>query len=282
MPKISVILPCYNAESTISEAIQSILTQTFSDFELIVIDDGSRDHSANIVESFNDTRILFIKNEKNLGLIRTLNKGIDLASGEYIARMDADDIALPERFAKQVCFLDTHPEVALLGTGYECFPKTKTIIPIEKPTLLDMLKACPFGHPTVMFRRKKFLEAGLRYDLNYPHAEDYELWSRAIRVFTCCNLQEPLLKYRVHLNSITSTQSAKMSETADRVRQNLLDFLTSNPKEQKLIKAISEKKAVSVKISFLKLAFYFFMSKLSSGRSSKKYRNKYNRLKYYL
>ena len=265
-PKISVILPCYNAEAFIGEAIRSILDQTFADFELIVIDDGSQDSSAKIIHSFTDKRINYVKNETNLGLIKTIN-------------MDADDISLADRFEKQVQYLDTHPEVGLLGAGYVTFPETRTVILIEKPTLFDVMRSNPFAHPTVMFRRKIFHDYGLYYDVNYPHAEDYELWSRAIRFFDCHNLQEPLLKYRVHPDSITKTQSKQMSATAEKIQRNLVNFCTQNADEQKVLKAILDRRKVLVKISIAKLAWYYLLSKFSSGQKAEQYNNKYNRLK---
>ena len=114
-------MPAYNAEKYINEAIDSILAQTFTDFEFIIIDDGSTDSTCAIVESYSDSRIRFFKNEHNLGVAATLNRGLDLARGEYIARMDADDISLPTRFEKQAAYMDSHPDVVVCGTGVECF-----------------------------------------------------------------------------------------------------------------------------------------------------------------
>ena len=121
MPKLSVIMPAYNAEKYIGEAIESILNQTFTDFEFIIIDDGSSDHTADIIKGFHDERIRFIQNEKNSGVANTLNKGLELSQGEYIARMDADDISLPARFEKQVAFMEANPDVAVVGCGIELF-----------------------------------------------------------------------------------------------------------------------------------------------------------------
>ena len=117
MPRISVIMPAYNAEKYIREAIDSILAQTYTDFEFIIIDDASTDATASIVESYSDERIRFFRNEHNMGVANTLNRGLDLAVGEYIARMDSDDISLPERFAKQVEFMDTHTDVIVCGSN---------------------------------------------------------------------------------------------------------------------------------------------------------------------
>ena len=121
MPKISVIMPAYNAEKYIKEAIDSILSQTFQDFELIVLNDCSKDSTEQIILSYTDDRVVYLKNEVNMGVAATLNRGLAVAGGEYIARMDADDISHPERFRKQARYLDAHPEVAVLGSNLECF-----------------------------------------------------------------------------------------------------------------------------------------------------------------
>src|SRR5690242_9290742 len=113
-PKVSVILPAYNVEKYIADAVNSILLQSFGDFELLVIDDGSTDNTRGIVQSINDPRLLYLSNGRNAGLAFTLNKGIDQSSGQYIARMDGDDISLPDRFRKQVAYLDEHPEVSMV------------------------------------------------------------------------------------------------------------------------------------------------------------------------
>ena len=120
-PKISVVMPAYNAENYIREAIDSILAQTFRDFEFLIIDDGSTDHTVEIIRSYSDSRIRLYQNERNMGVAATLNRGLDLARGEYIARMDADDISLPERFAKQAAYMDAHPDVAVCGSNIILF-----------------------------------------------------------------------------------------------------------------------------------------------------------------
>lgn len=123
MPKISVIMPAYNAERYIREAIDSILRQTWSDFELIIIDDGSTDSTAAIIAEYTDNRIRFCPNAQNMGVAATLNRGLELACGAYIARMDADDISLPERFAKQAAYLDAHPDVTVCEQRSSCSAK---------------------------------------------------------------------------------------------------------------------------------------------------------------
>ena len=121
MPRVSVILPAYNAEAYLKEAIDSILNQTFPDFQLIVINDCSTDGTEEIIRQYADPRLVPVKNEKNLGIAATLNRGLSLAQGDYIARMDADDISLPHRLERQVAYLDAHPDIAVLGTNVETF-----------------------------------------------------------------------------------------------------------------------------------------------------------------
>ena len=158
MPKVSVILPVYNAEKFLKEAIDSILNQTFTDFELLLINDGSTDRSEEIIKSYNDKRISYAKNEKNSGLINTLNRGIDLARGEYIARMDGDDIALPERFELQVKHL-IKSDAAILATTYYSVDETGNALPdwpTDRATITrdQIRKTLPkdncLAHPTIM------------------------------------------------------------------------------------------------------------------------------------
>ena len=203
MPKISVLMPVYNAEEYVADAISSILEQTFSDFEFIIINDGSRDKTAAIVKSFKDERIKFIDNPKNQGLIVVLNQGLDLCRGEYIARMDADDISYPERFAKQIDFLDNHLDVGLLGTAGENFgDNNDRHYQPEDVDVIDLLRGVCFYHPSVMIRRSVLIDNGLKYNKNYYLVEDYELWARMLKVCRLCNLNEILIKYRVHAKSV--------------------------------------------------------------------------------
>lgn len=198
-PKITVLMPVYNADRHLREAMDSILGQTFTDFEFLVIDDGSTDGTAEIVSSYGDPRIRLVQNEQNLKLAATLNRGLDLARGEYVARMDADDISLPARLAWQAAFLDAHPEVGLCGTGARAFGEASFLMP--NPTGPEEIRAkllfdSALVHPSVMLRRRLVDERGLRYPL-LPHFEDYALWQSAARAFPLANLPETLLLYRV-------------------------------------------------------------------------------------
>lgn len=227
--KLSVVLPVYNTkECYLREAIESILNQTFTDFEFIIINDGSTDNSVEkVILSYTDNRIRYIKQE-NQGIARSLNNGFALAQGEYIARMDADDISLPERFAKQIAFLDAHQDISLCGTAITKFRKDKTrvIIYPSEPRILDCLQMTCVAHPTVMLRITDFRKYNLEYNPDYK-CEDYELWSRALRYLKFYNISEPLLHYRIHENNL-SVQTNIMTESEIRVRENIINFLTEN------------------------------------------------------
>ena len=226
MPKISVVMPVYNTkEEWLREAIESILNQSYKDFEFIIIDDGSDKSIEPIVNSYNDDRIVFIR-QNNQGIARSLNSGFKIAKGEYIARMDSDDISIPERFEKQVTFLDNNPQITVLGSWFETFPQKGIYKHPKTPKYLDFLKYCCIAHPSVMLRRSIFEKFNLTYNPNYK-CEDYELWSRAVRILDFYNLQEVLLKYRVH-SSNASKPNPDFDADVAKVRQNMLDYLSGN------------------------------------------------------
>ena len=179
---ISVVLPAYNVQDTIGESIDSILSQTFTDFELIIINDGSQDNTEEVIHAYSDKRIRYYRNEKNEGLIYTLNRGLDLAQGKYIARMDADDVSLPTRFEKQVKVMEESPNIVVCGTqiilfGVDTAKRFTLFLPEESEDLKNLLfiQTC-FAHPTVMVRRQVLIDNEVRYDADYPHAEDYKMW----------------------------------------------------------------------------------------------------------
>ena len=201
-PVVSVVLPVYNCPGYVGQAIESILGQTYTDFELIIIDDGSKDETPDVVRRFTDPRIRFFTQE-NRGLAATLNRGIGLARGRYIARQDQDDVSFPDRFAKQVAFLDAHSACGLLGTWAEIWrDDTRTDRahrhPSDNTTLqFELLLNNPFVHSSVMMR-KAALErvGGYSTDPGRQPPEDYELWSRIARQFEVANLPEFLHVYR--------------------------------------------------------------------------------------
>lgn len=216
-PAISIILPAYNAAKYIGETISSLLSQTFTDFELLVMDDGSTDDTIPVVQSFSDGRIRLIENGQNLGLVKTLNKAATLCKGQYAARMDADDIALPNRLQLQKDFLDQHPQTAAVAgwvsfidengtqTGvWELDRQTNTSAAIKKA----LLKENCIAHPTVMIRTailQQFL-----YNPRQRNIEDYDLWLRLCAAgMQIEKVPEPVLLYRVHPASITGTKLKK-------------------------------------------------------------------------
>ncbi len=227
MPRVSVVMPVFNGELYLAEAIESVLSQTYRDFEFLIIDDGSTDSTASLIAGYQDPRIRIIRNQQNLGLIRSLNLGFELASGEYIARMDADDVCLPKRLEKQVNYLDAHPEVGVVGSymigfgersGPIRFPSTHTDI------LVSALFDSPIAHPTVAFRQSILEKPAL--DPEYPHAEDYDLWSRLLRKGIRFHvLRNYLLKYRVHPTQVSSAYRHLQIVTADRIRARWMAHL---------------------------------------------------------
>jgi glycosyltransferase involved in cell wall biosynthesis len=206
VPKISVIMPVYNCELYIKEAIDSILNQTFLDFELIIIDDCSTDSTLSIVKSYGDPRINVVEKEQNTGYTNSLNSAILIAKGKYIARMDGDDISIPERLQKQYDFLERNYEVVICGTAIQIIGSHK----VERhPSNHEDLKiklcfSSVFHHPTVMIKRN-VLNQNL-YNKEFEPAEDYELWTRLAFVGKMANLNDVLLNYRIHSNQTSSVR----------------------------------------------------------------------------
>lgn len=218
---VSVVMSVYNGQKYLSEAIESILNQTYTNFEFIIIDDGSTDNSLEIVQKYakEDDRIRVIVNEKNIGLAKSLNKGIALARGEYIARMDADDVSLPERFEKQVSFFKSNSNVGLLGTNIKVFSQVDHRLHTHRSYPLDdldirwfMFFSPPFCHPTVMFRHSLVHKVEFFYSDHFLTAQDYELWSRLLLHTSSSNLKEALLIYRIHDNQTTESKRKSQLE----------------------------------------------------------------------
>lgn len=239
LPKISVLMPVYNTkEEYLREAIESILNQTYDNFEFIIINDGSTNNAEEVILSYKDKRIRYFK-QKNKGVATTLNYGFNLAKCEYIARMDSDDISLPERFAKQVAFLEKNKNVAIIGSWHKEFPKTKISKMPKEIKILDLFRSNLVSHPTIMLRRKEFKKYNLHYNPNMS-CEDYELWTRVVRILKFYNLQEVLLLYRVNGQNISSKKGV-FTESENKLRRNLLTFLTSDIKLQKKLENLLSK-----------------------------------------
>ena len=204
-PLISVVMPVYNGEMFLSDSIESVLNQTFTDFEFIIINDGSIDGTLKIIRGYSDNRIKFVDNGANNGLTVALNKAIGMARGEYIARQDADDISLPHRFHDQVSYLDNHADVALLGSSVYHINEWgeicgRAIAPVKPGGKLT--KSNWFCHGATMFRKNVFNEMGC-YNPIMKYSQDYELWLRIARNHRVINLPQPLYKLRFHENNIS-------------------------------------------------------------------------------
>lgn len=221
LPRVSVLMPVYNVEKYVNEAVDSILAQSFTDFELIILDDCSTDGTADLVKEYADERIVYHCNEKNLGLANNLNVGLSLAKGELIARMDGDDISFPDRFRIQVDFLDKHTDIDLCSCGLQMFGTEDTIWVREsnlENIKITMMFYSPILHASSVWRRESFAKRNLYYDQNAFPAEDYDLWSRAIFSCKLVNIPEVLYKYRIHGIQVTKTD--------DRVAQKDLEIQT--------------------------------------------------------
>lgn len=210
MKKLAVLLPTYNSVSYLKESIDSVLNQTFTDFDLYIYDDCSTDNSEEFIKSYPNSNIVYIKNEQNIGVTKTLNKGLDflLSKYDYIARMDADDWCYPKRFEKQIQFLENNQEVVLCGTqGYwlkdlDVNPDGGWMYPTDSKYIkYYLLFGATFGHSSVVFRSKFFIEYNLRYDETKVNCQDWELWSRVARIGKMINLPDFLMKYRILENS---------------------------------------------------------------------------------
>jgi glycosyltransferase involved in cell wall biosynthesis len=236
-PKVSVVMPVYNAEKYLAEAIESILNQTLTDFEFIIVNDGSTDDTLAIIENYQneDDRIkCYIQDNK--GQSMALNVGVDAAVGQYIALMDSDDISLPTRLEEQVIFLESHTEYGIVGTWARTFGnETKNI---QHPTDNEIIKSyllffCPFIHPSVMIRRKYLLSKRLYYDTSRL-TQDYDLWVRSSRYFKLANIPKILLNYRVHSQQISSVKINEMKNSRKEVHKDQITFLDINPTEVEL------------------------------------------------
>lgn len=228
-PKVTVLMPVYNGEKYVKEAMDSILNQTFSDFEFLVIDDGSTDQTFDIVDSYKDERIRTVRWSQNMGLVHSLNCGIEMARGEYIARMDCDDISMPDRLKKQVVFMDRHAEVGICGTWVRFFPKEHSFVwklPIKHERIVSrLLFDAAIAHPSVIIRKEVLLRHNLRYKSEFKHAEDYDLWVRAGQCTRLANIPRIMLCYRISQSHVCHVHNLEQRKNAGRIRENQLNLL---------------------------------------------------------
>jgi glycosyltransferase involved in cell wall biosynthesis len=201
MPSVTVLMSVYNGERYLSEAVDSVLHQTFTDFEFIIVNDGSTDDTTAILASYDDPRIVLVQNETNLGLTRSLNRGLGLAGGSYLARQDADDVSLPERLGSQVAFLTANPQTCLVGSSIMVVNSaseaiTRMILPTSNRELQSLLlKRNPFCHGSVMLRKSSVQQVG-GYREAFSRAQDYDLWLRLAEIGLVANLPTVLYQWR--------------------------------------------------------------------------------------
>ncbi len=227
-PFVSVIMSVYNTKlEFLKESIQSILNQSYGFFEFIIIDDASTTTEIeNTIRGYGDKRIIFVKNQSNYGLTKSLNIAIDISKGQYIARMDADDISLNTRLEKQVRFMEGNQDIGVVGANAFCFGEyeSKTKWPETHEQIhARMLLENPMVHSSVMIRAS--LLKRFSYDESHRAAQDYELWSRLIWKSRFQNISEPLLKYRVHKNQVTKVSKNSQCSSANYARLNMLSKL---------------------------------------------------------
>jgi glycosyltransferase involved in cell wall biosynthesis len=225
---VSILMAVYNGEKYLREAIESMLNQTYTNFEFLIINDGSTDTTEEIIMSYQDERIRHIKNEQNLKLIASLNKGLDLAIGKYIARMDADDISMPERLKKQVEYLEKNPQIGVLGSWVEIIGKEEPMIIQHKTNFNDIRVELLFHnylcHPSVMLNNLILKKHNLNYP-NFLHAEDYGLWIQVAKYGKIEILPEFLLKYREHGENISLTLKKEQKIQDSTIRKIQLNEL---------------------------------------------------------
>lgn len=236
---LSVVMPTYNSEKYLEKSIDSILNQTFKDFEFIIIDDGSTDKTLKTIKKYKDPRIILIQNKINKGIVYSLNKGIKLAKGKYIARMDADDISVKTRFSKQINFLENNPNISILGSWIKNFGNgnnTWKTLKEHEEIRSRMLFESSIAHPSVIFRKDDLLKNNFKYDKSFVHAEDFALWVKASEKVKVSNYQQILLKYRIHQEQTPKKHKLSQENSSWKIRKYQLNKLKIKPnKKQKAI-----------------------------------------------
>ena len=237
-PEVSVVMPVYNGERYLSESVESILNQTFENFEFIIIDDGSSDHTQEIIRNYQakDSRVILVTNDENIGLTKSLNKGLALARAEYLARMDADDVCLPQRLERQISYMSAHPEIGVLGTNKRTIDsegsclKEGTPIPILPGFVGWMLLFHNQVVHSSQMIKKQYLDIVKGYDVSRQTAQDYDLLVRLSAIAKISNLDEVLILFRLHASSVSSIKAEEQRETSYHIRQEAIRRLTGiNP-----------------------------------------------------
>ena len=238
-PLVSVNMPVYNGEKFIGQAIESILAQTYPHFELVIVDDGSTDGTLRVIEGYADARIRVVRNPRNLGLSLTRNRGIEASRGEYIAILDSDDVALPERLAEQVAFLEANPGFGLVGSWAQPVNRTGTPagpaweLPATPESIPSILLFHNYFVQSAVMLRKSALPAPA-YRTDFPPAEDYDLWVRISRHHKTWNLPKVLVHYRQHDSNISREKASVMSQSENRILAGQLERLGIQASEAEL------------------------------------------------
>ncbi len=245
-PLLSVILPVYNCERFVEECIESILGQTFSDFELLIYNDGSTDNSLEKIGKFNDPRIILFNSETNKGYVCHLNNGIKEAKGKYLVRMDADDVCYSNRFLELVKFMEANPEIGVCGSYVKVFGNVKEYV-WKLNADNNSIKASlpfriPFIHPSVIIRKKVLNEQNIAYKQEFLPAEDYEIWCDLYSVTNFANSPKVLLKYRQHQGQISKEKKAIQQNKADDVRKKYFRNLFINDEDFTFYQSIVNEK----------------------------------------
>lgn len=246
-PKITVLMPVYNGEKYLRDAIESVLNQTYKNFEFIIINDGSTDNSRVIIESYSDNRIILINNKSNIKLIKSLNMGLEIAKGKYVARMDCDDICSPDRLCKQLSFLEKNRDVCLIGSNFKLIDSSgKFISNFLFPQNHNLLcwSLCfysPICHPSVMFRKDVVCSIG-GYNMKCLHAEDYDLWYRLSKNNKIANLPDFLLYLRKHQNNVSLTNIVTHKQNANKINQYIVEDILCHTIETEIIENIRNNK----------------------------------------
>lgn len=230
-PKVSIVMAAYNGAAYLDESVKSILNQTFVDFEFIIIDDCSSDGTASILDSYAalDRRVVVLKNSHNLGLAASLNRGIEAATGEFIARMDDDDVALPERLQEQVNHMEAHPDTALLSTAVQHIDSDGNYLEVYCPPTdaialrWHLVYQSPIRHPTVLWRSKEVGDVVTSYNPKNKYAEDYEFFCAIARELKIESLAQPLLKMRRRPGSVTHSKGREQDHCSAQITYHQLD-----------------------------------------------------------
>lgn len=249
-PKITVLMPVYNAENFLNESIDSILNQSFKDFEFLIINDASTDNSKKITMSYNDKRIRYFENSKNLGVALTLNKGLKLAKGKYIARMDADDIAYPQRLEVEYNEIITDDKIAIVASFYNVIDENgkyiftvKDVSSAEEIYYFLQFRNC-LGHPTIIFNKERIVNEFRGYDEKYE-AEDNDLWLRVSKKYKIVKLNKALMKVRYSNQNKTTLCRKALNKSTIIIAQNNLQSLIGKPINADVVKILADHNPLS-------------------------------------